>query len=120
MPPNQSKRTRRTVRPGDVVTVDFPGATGIKRRPAVVISTDAYHAVRPDIILGLLTSQIADAGAPTDYALKDWPEAGLHHPSAFRAFVVTMPKTSIRVVGHLSDRDWQEIQTRLNQALSIG
>lgn len=27
------------VKPGDVVTVDFPGATGIKRRPAVVMST---------------------------------------------------------------------------------
>ena len=25
---------------GDVVTVDFPGVTGIKRRPAVVLSSD--------------------------------------------------------------------------------
>ena len=38
------------VKPGDVVIVDFPGVTGIKRRPAVVVSTDTYHRTRPDTI----------------------------------------------------------------------
>jgi hypothetical protein len=37
----------------DVVTVDFPGITGIKRRPALVLSSATYHAARPDIIIGL-------------------------------------------------------------------
>ncbi|BAY85071.1 hypothetical protein NIES267_45690 [Calothrix parasitica NIES-267] len=27
---------------GDVVTVDFPGVTGIKRRPALVLSSAVY------------------------------------------------------------------------------
>ncbi|WP_231859737.1 type II toxin-antitoxin system PemK/MazF family toxin [Microcystis aeruginosa] len=27
---------------GDVVTVDFPGVTGIKRRPAVVLSSKIW------------------------------------------------------------------------------
>jgi mRNA interferase MazF len=31
------------LKPGDVVTVEFPGAQGIKRRPAVVVSSDVYH-----------------------------------------------------------------------------
>lgn len=57
------------VKPGDVVTVDFPGVTGIKRRPAVVVSTDTYHKTRPDAILGLLTSQVTAATGPTDC----WP-----------------------------------------------
>lgn len=26
-----------TFNPGDVITVDFPGVTGVKRRPAVVL-----------------------------------------------------------------------------------
>jgi mRNA interferase MazF len=43
--------------PGDIVTVDFPGVTGIKRRPAIVLSSNEYHAIRPDIIIGLITSQ---------------------------------------------------------------
>jgi mRNA interferase MazF len=37
--------------PGDIVTVDFPGVTGIKRRPAVVLSSAAYHVTRPDTIV---------------------------------------------------------------------
>lgn len=107
------------IQAGDVVTVDFPGARGLKRRPAVVVSTDAYHAVRPDVIVGILTSQIARATAPTDYLLKDWTAAGLRQPSAFRAFLVTIPATSVRVIGHLSELDWQGVQARLKLAISV-
>ena len=80
--------------PGDVVTVDFPGATGVKRRPAVIVSTAAYHAARPDVILGLLTTQTAKAIGPTDYLLQDWAAAGLHNPSVFRAFLATLAASS--------------------------
>lgn len=113
------KKARQAVRPGDVVTVDFPGATNVKRRPAVVISTDVYHSVRPDVIIELLTSQIKSAVAPTDFVLKDWSSAGLHQPSAFRAFLVTMPQRSVQVIGHLSDHDWHEVQAILKQAVSM-
>jgi len=106
-------------KPGDVVTVDFPGALGVKRRPAVVISTQAYHKTRPDVVLGLLTSQIAGATGPTDYILKDWLVAGLHSALAFRSFLATLPATSVVVIGHLSDRDWQEVQDRLRIALAV-
>jgi len=56
---------------GDVVTVDFVGATGIKRRPAVVISSDAYHRERPDLILGVITSNLTAATTSTDCSLVD-------------------------------------------------
>ncbi|HLE25063.1 MAG TPA: type II toxin-antitoxin system PemK/MazF family toxin [Thermodesulfobacteriota bacterium] len=107
------------VNPGDVVTVDFPGALGVKRRPAVVVSTQTYHTTRPDVVLCLLTSQTAGATGPTDYILQDWSSAGLHSPSALRAFLATLPATSIIVIGHLSDRDWQEVQERLRIALAV-
>lgn len=107
------------VKPGDVVIVDFPGVSGIKRRPTVVVSTHTYHTTRPDIVLGLLTSQTAGATGPTDYILQDWSAAGLHNPSAFRAFLVTLPASSVVVIGHLSDRDWQEVQARLRIALAV-
>ncbi|MCL4487967.1 MAG: type II toxin-antitoxin system PemK/MazF family toxin [Chloroflexi bacterium] len=107
-------------RAGDIVTVDFPGIRGIKRRPAVIVSTDIYHGTRPDLILGLVTSNLAGATAPTDYVLQDWHLAGLHTPSAFRAFLVTLPATSINIVGHLSDRDWQQVQGRLKMAIAVG
>lgn len=43
--------------PGDIVAVNFPGVTGIKRRPAVILSSPVYHAARLDVIVGLITSQ---------------------------------------------------------------
>jgi mRNA interferase MazF len=108
------------VKPGAVVTVDFPGATGIKRRPAVVVSTTTYHATRPDVILAVITSQTPSAAAPSDYVLQDWSAAGLHRPSAFRSFLVTLPAAAVAsVVGQLSDRDWREVQTRLRVALAV-
>jgi mRNA interferase MazF len=61
---------------GDVVVVDFPGVTGVKR-PSVVLSSDEYHKVRPDLIVGLITSQTGGATESTDCELKDWASAGL-------------------------------------------
>ena len=93
-------------KPGDVVTVDFPGAQGIKRRPVVIVSSDAYHSTQPDVILAVLTSNIAASTAPTDYVLHEWRAADLHGPSVFRAFLATLPVASIMPIGHLSERDW--------------
>lgn len=108
------------VKPGAVVTVDFPGAQGIKRRPALVVSTDAYHAARPDVVLAVITSQTRAATAPTDYVIQDWAAAGLRSPSAFRAYLATLPSASIAaVIGRLSDRDWLEVQARLRVALAV-
>jgi mRNA interferase MazF len=104
--------------PGDVVTADFPGVTGVKRRPAIVVSTQEYHTHRPDVILGIITSQIAHATTPLDYVLHDWADAGLRRSSVFRAFLVTLPANTVRRIGHASARDWQEIQVRLVRALA--
>ncbi len=43
-------------KPGDIVTVDFPCVKGIKRRPAVILSSVKYHSIRPDTIVGLITT----------------------------------------------------------------
>jgi len=86
----------------------------------VVISTDLYHSVRPDVILAVITKQVHQATAPTDYLLQDWQAAGLHVPSAFRAFLETQPATSIaKEIGKLSARDWHEVQARLRLALAV-
>ena len=106
--------------PGDVVVVDFPGVTGVKRRPAVVLSSPLYHAHRPDIVVGLITSQTVAALTPTDYALQDGAEAGLRLPSAFRSFLATLPPAANPILaGHLSERDWQEVRKRVALALDF-
>jgi mRNA interferase MazF len=106
-------------KPGEIVLVDFPGVAGVKRRPAVVLSSDEYHATRPDIIIGLVTSQVRSANTPTDHRLLDWEEAGLRVSSSFRAFLVTLPATSVVLtVGMLSARDWEAVQSCVKVALA--
>lgn len=107
------------LQPGDVVVADFTGATGVKRRPTLVVSTDVYHKHHPDVVLGVLTTHVGDATTPTDYVLQDWSAAGLHAPSAFRAYVGMSLASAVRKIGHLSDRDWQEVQARLRLALAV-
>lgn len=106
------------IEPGDVVTADFPGVTGVKRRPCIVVSTQTYHQTRPDVILGLLTTQLAGATEPSDHVLLDWNAVGLHKPSAYRTFLFTMPAGSVTLIGHLSDRDWSGVQTALASAVA--
>lgn len=105
--------------PGDVVLSDFRGATSTKRRPGVVVSTDLYHAHNLDVIVGELTTRLAKATGPTDYLLQDWAAAGLHQPSAFRAYFSMAEQTAVVVIGRLSDRDWAEVQARLRIALAV-
>ena len=104
--------------PGDVVTVDFPGVTGIKRRPAVVLSSATYHSNRPDVIVGLITSQTKGLRI-TDYVLQDWQAAGLRVSSVFRSFIVTLPPSAnLVVIGQLSKRDWQGVKACVRVALA--
>lgn len=104
--------------PGDVVVINFPGVTGIKRRPTVVVSSPLYHSTRPDVVVCLITSQTTVIG-PTDYALVDWAQAGLRVPSVFRSFFATLPPaTNAVLVGHLSDRDWQGVCDCVRTALA--
>ncbi|PKO22741.1 MAG: transcriptional regulator [Chloroflexi bacterium HGW-Chloroflexi-1] len=104
---------------GDIVLADFPGAMGTKRRPTVVISSGEYHRHRPDIIVGVLTTQIAKASAPTDYVLQDWAASGPDYPCAFRSYPGTLSAASAELIGRCSERDWREIKARLLRALAV-
>lgn len=104
---------------GDVVAVDFPGVNGIKRRPAVVLFSALYHANRPDIIVGLLTSKTGYLGV-TDYVLLDWQEAKLRVVSVFRCFIATLPPSANFIyVGKLSERDWQGVYACVKRSFEI-
>jgi mRNA-degrading endonuclease toxin of MazEF toxin-antitoxin module len=105
---------------GSVVLVIFPGAQQTKPRPAVVISTAVHQTTHGDVVLGVLTSNLAQASGPTDYILQDSAAAGLHKASAFRVFLVTKPASDVvRVLGKLTNRDWQEVKSRLRLALAV-
>jgi len=103
---------------GDVVWIEFPGVVQTKRRPAVILSSATYHVSRPDVIVGLVTSQTSKSLSPTDHIIQDWQAAGLRVPSAFRAFIVTLPRTAVvHVMGRLAKADWDEVVARVKLAL---
>jgi mRNA-degrading endonuclease toxin of MazEF toxin-antitoxin module len=64
---------------GDVILVDiaFSGTVGYKRRPAVVLSVDAFNAARIKLIVAAVTSNISPPVRPGDCLLSDWASAGL-------------------------------------------
>jgi len=76
---------------GDVILVPFPftDQTTTKQRPAVVISSRTYHALRPDLVLMAVTSQLR-AATWGDVEVDDWRTAGLLKPSAIKPLIATI------------------------------
>jgi mRNA interferase MazF len=104
---------------GTVVTAEFQGVESTKRRPAVIVSSEAYHRERPDAILAVVTGQLGKSTSPTDYIIQDWQSAGLKKPSAVRIFLFTLPRSKITEIGELSGRDWTKVKTRLQIAFDF-
>ena len=109
-----------TLKSADVIIADFPGVTGIKRRPAVVISTANYHNTVGDVILGSVTTNLTIATTPTEHLIADWTGAGLRRPSAFRSFLVTLPQSKVlAVIGSLSSADWERVKACIRKAITV-
>jgi mRNA interferase MazF len=106
--------------PSCVVVAELAGARVTKFRPAVVVSSDLYHQQRPDIIVGVLTTQRPHPEAATDYLLLDWEQAGLRAPSWFRLYLITIEQPLATLAGRLSARDWTAVQERLQRGLAVG
>ena len=104
---------------GTVVTSNFPGVVSSKRRPSVVVSSETYYQEHSDLILALITTNISKATSSTDYILQDWSSANLNRPSAVRMFLFTLPEREITKIGELSERDWAEVQRRLQISLEV-
>ena len=96
-----------------MVVCAFPGAESTKARPAVVLTTEDYQRRRPDVIVGLITTQNPLPRTPTDCPLADWKGAGLHAPSYFRLFLVTLLQKNARPIGRLTAADWESVQACL-------
>jgi mRNA interferase MazF len=107
---------------GDVLLVPFPFSdlSTAKVRPAVVISSMAFHRSEPDIMLVAITSNLAAATGPFDYVLTDWKGAGLKFPSAFRPVIFTLdPARVLHKVGETGKTDMREIDRKLNEVLGL-
>src|SRR5260221_5625868 len=106
---------------GDVVMVPFPFTeqTASKKRPGVVVSADAYHQRRPEVIVMAVTSQILrPAGALGEVLIADWQGAGLPRASLIKPVLATIEQHLIlKKLGALQGDDVQALRSALRQIL---
>ena len=93
---------------GDVVLVPFPftDQSGIKKRPAVVVSSHGYNASRRDIVIMAITSQVRHPLGFGEAMVGDWQDAGLIKTSVLKPVFTTIEQgLVIRTMGTLSAAD---------------
>ena len=101
---------------GDIVLVPFPftDQSAVKRRPAVVVSSSAYHRARPDLLIMAVTSQQPSTLTVGEVQVQDWKSAGLLKPSILKPVLTTIePALVLKKLGRLTPHD----QVALRQAL---
>lgn len=106
-----------------VVDVPFSNHSGVKPRPALVISAEAFHRNLPDVIVCPISSQprYYRRPGPGDYPLREWRISGLRHPSTVRiSKVLAVDKQIIkRILGRLSQPDLDQVEAGLRRALGL-
>jgi mRNA interferase MazF len=105
---------------GDVVLVPFPftSQTASKKRPAIVVSSRAYNAAKPDVVVMAVTSQLRANATLSEVFVNDWKAAGLLKPSAIKPVFATLEQSLvIRQLGALSAADREALRQAIAHAL---
>ncbi len=106
---------------GDVVLVSFifTDESGVKRRPAVIISSDVYHTGRDEAIIAAITSRTARV-LVGDHLINDWQSAGLLFPSVATSIIRTIKQSMIvRKLGSMPAPDMAGLDSQLKLALGL-
>jgi mRNA interferase MazF len=109
-------------RRGEVVLVPFPftDLSAVKRRPALVLSTDEYNSATGDLIIAQITSRVNSPPRPGDYPMQQWRQAGLNAPSLVRARMTTLHSSTIlRTVGRVSSQEMAAAGRSIATALGL-
>lgn len=116
--------TRRfvTFKRWDLVSVPFPYIEGYdsKRRPALVVSTDSFHAAHQSCFAAMVTTARGMQDLrPDDIPIADWAKAGLPAPCVIRlARLATFEVSSIRRIGSLAARERNAVAALLKRWLA--
>ena len=106
---------------GEVVLVNFvfSEGAGARRRPAVILSGEAYHAGRQEAIVAAITSN-TERILVGDHLIADWRQAGLLFPSVATGVIITIKQGMItRALGRLSFVDIDAIDDPLRLSLGL-
>jgi mRNA interferase MazF len=107
---------------GTVVLVPFPftDLSALKRRPAVVISSDAYNATTGDVIIAQITSRVNSPPRPGDHLIRQWRQAGLAAPSLARARMTTLHASIVvKPLGAMPHQEMSAVNRALASALGL-
>jgi mRNA interferase MazF len=104
----------------EVLVVPFPftDSSAEKRRPALVLSAEAFQDRIGHIVLAMITSR-ENRGWPLDAEITDLKLAGLPHPSVVRMKIFTLDERFVvRKAGRLCPADCAAVQRNLTLLLS--
>ncbi|HHT9126860.1 MAG TPA: type II toxin-antitoxin system PemK/MazF family toxin [Candidatus Brocadiia bacterium] len=107
---------------GDIVLVPFPfsNQTITKKRPAVIISSDAYNNVSSDIVIMAVTSQAEKTIGIGECLIVDWQGAGLLKPSAIKPAISTIEQRLVlKKLGKLLHRDLTSMNVTIKELLDL-
>jgi len=107
---------------GEIVLVPFPFSdrSKMKKRPAVVISSDDYNKQSYDIIIMAITSRISKKPQTGECIITDWNRCGLLKPSVIKPAVTTIENTIvIRTLGTLSTNDNNSVNETIRLLLGL-
>ena len=106
---------------GDVVLVGFvfSDESGRKLRPAVVVSSRAYHRARQEVIEAAMTNNVRRR-LFGDHLIEGWKEAGLLFPSMATGIVRTIRRTMIeRRLGSMPKSDMDAVDRELRRSFNL-
>jgi len=112
---------------GDVILVRFPHATGLrgKKRPAVIVQSDAYAGMVSTLLVAEITSNLTMAADPAsvfiDASTAEGKATGVLHDSVVSCLVLVTvyANTVARVLGTLSPTMKQKLNDCLKVALAL-
>ena len=104
----------------DVVGVPFPfvDRPKMKRRPAVVISNEAFNKSNHTVLAMITTKK--EPAWPGDTQINDYGDAGLRLPCLVRFKFFTLDNRLLqKKIGHLSERDANQLTEHLCSYLTV-
>ena len=106
---------------GDIVLVNFTFAdeSGVKRRPAIIVSSEAYNNGRDEAIIAAITSR-TERVLVGDHLIADWQGAGLLFPSVVTGIIRTIKQSMIdRKLGSMTLPDMNAVDSKLRLILGL-
>jgi mRNA interferase MazF len=103
-----------------LVPFDFTDRSGTKWRPAVIVSSDRYNRISPDLLIAAITGNAHALLRLGDHRLRDWQAAGLLRPSMVQTKIATIQASLVgRKLGALTPFDVAALDQGLRLALAL-